>query len=306
MCFSYIKNNNFIHNYLIFFKIFYFQIFFMLIMFIFPNINEFVNSIIRSESQLDLLSSYGGVRGLALSGNLAFGLAVTLSLLYLFLVYFSVKLNLYLKFNIFLFPLVSLFLLSSGRVNYITILVCSILFVFNRNSRNYFFITIFSILVFIYLLIKMDLFVFSTEQFTLFFNFIFQIFINYFTSGDLSSSSLDSLNESLFLPGEDLLFFGDFIYTVVDGSNYMHQDMGYIRFALYFGYIISLLVYLFGFLYYLYLSKCKFSLFHLIFYIFLFVFHYKGDILFITSSFFFISTLIFLLLGNYEKDCISR
>ncbi|WP_210832192.1 hypothetical protein, partial [Providencia rettgeri] len=46
-----------------------------------PDIRSLIQDNIRSDSEMERLSTYGGVRGLGLSGSIAFGLAATMGLL---------------------------------------------------------------------------------------------------------------------------------------------------------------------------------------------------------------------------------
>ncbi|EFD0472705.1 hypothetical protein FFW93_25130, partial [Escherichia coli] len=75
----------------LFFLIALLQSFFIILMMFFPSINAYIQSIIRTKEEIEFMSNtYGGIRGLGISGSVAFGLAIIMSLLsFLSIVWFN-------------------------------------------------------------------------------------------------------------------------------------------------------------------------------------------------------------------------
>lgn len=62
--------------------IFLSQCIIIFIMLLFPDFRELIQGLIRDEAQLERMSSYNGVRGLGLTGFVAFGFSITMGLLF--------------------------------------------------------------------------------------------------------------------------------------------------------------------------------------------------------------------------------
>ena len=83
-------------------------------------------------------------------------------------------------------------------------------------------------------------------DFLLIFQYGFEMFINYFTKGSFESASTNQLMDMYVFPVElKTWIIGDAYWwnPIIDGSYYMHTDVGYSRLVFYFG-LVGLFVYL--------------------------------------------------------------
>ncbi|AXQ99037.1 hypothetical protein D0N37_15800 [Pseudoalteromonas piscicida] len=88
-------------------------------------------------------------------------------------------------------------------------------------------------------------------MFTRMTNWMFELFINFFESGTLKTSSSDSLKTLFFMPTEYTILFGDGLYLSDEGEYYKQTDVGFLRLIL-FGGLIHNLVFYFSFIYLFY------------------------------------------------------
>ncbi|MBE0459503.1 hypothetical protein [Pseudoalteromonas prydzensis] len=128
----------------------------------------------------------------------------------------------------------------------------------------------------------------TAEIITKYMNYAFQNVYNYLSTGQVSTSSTIALQNMYFYPPKDNLFFGDGMYSGVDGGYYMDTDAGYMRFLLNFGLVGSLFIYISFIMLLFVFNACtnfkgKRTLFFLVFVLF-FVYHYKGDVVLYSVS----------------------
>ncbi|MEY0859955.1 hypothetical protein AB7239_19625 [Providencia alcalifaciens] len=239
---------------------------------------------------MERLSTYGGVRGLGLSGSIAFGLAATMGLLGYIFFYWGVNSKKISRAGlIFLFIICFIASLSAGRTSFLGFLLG---FAFSYLPKIRIISTFKSILILIIIISLLTLFITSTTEFdsviNTYSNYAFQPIYNYLETGSFSVSSTEILQRMYFLPSDTLtILFGDGRYTNADHSYYMNTDAGYMRFLLYFGLLGSIVPYI-GFIYIcMYLSKINKNnkLFFLGVLILSFIYHYKGEIILFNVSF---------------------
>ena len=95
------------------------QSFIIIAMILSSDIREFIQSYVRTEDEIEYMSGYGGVRGLGVSGSMAFGLAATMGLLgYIFIFHINNANNSSI-YNIFIFFICFFASLSAGRTSFL-------------------------------------------------------------------------------------------------------------------------------------------------------------------------------------------
>ncbi|MGO2275498.1 hypothetical protein [Pseudoalteromonas nigrifaciens] len=293
MCiFTYWNNNKSIFDVLVYLLIL--QTFFILLMLIIPEFRDFIQSYTRNDSQLERMATYGGVRGLGLSGSIAFGLSTAMGFLGLCLQYWLAferkSMNFFSKYLLFFLCLIAS--LSAGRTAILGF-VLGFLFYFvsygvvraSLYSLKYF-LTAILVTYLLYILIVTD--EQTAEIVWKYINYAFQNVFNYLSTGELSTTSTVALQNMYFYPPNNNLLFGDGYYSGDDGGYYLDTDAGYMRFLLNFGVVGSLLIYgSFVLLLLQLISKTelkgKYSLFITILLLF-FIYHYKGDVIFYSVS----------------------
>lgn len=85
-------------------------------------------------------------------------------------------------------------------------------------------------------------------QFSPAFSWILEPIVNLAHNGDLTTKSTQELESMYFMPNDKTIFIGDGRYTNLDGSYYMHTDVGFMRPLLYHGVFPLVFYYLVGFL----------------------------------------------------------
>lgn len=259
-----------------------------LMMFI-PELRDIVQSHTLNDWQRDVMASYGGIRGLGLSGSAAFGLSVTMGVQGLVLHYWfnvrAYKIPSFLKIFIFLFAFVAS--ISAGRTAVLGYAVGFIFYFVKYSSRriikSIFKYSLFLLLIIIVLFVYINTDPFLSEIFMLYSNYAFQFYWNWLDGHGFEVSSLQSLERMYFLPPNENWLFGDGYYTSNSGDYYMSTDAGYMRYLLLFGVVGSLFFYL-GFLFIsfvLYINIKKFRLASVLVFLLIlmgFIFHYKGDV----------------------------
>lgn len=262
----------------------------ILLMLILPGFREAIQAYTISDSLKERLSGYNNIRGMGLSGSVAFGLAVVMGALGFFMHYwFAFKarnLPALIKLALFVFTFIAS--ISAGRT---AVLGFALGFVFYlqayrpfqvlKLSTKYFIISaLFITAGLVYILSDPEL-----AQIAYFFSrYAFQFVYSYMSGQGFYISSLEGLYNMYFLPPNENWWFGDGQYTGFDGNYYMHTDAGFMRFLLFFGVVGSLLMYL-GYIwialrtYFSIKGKVVAPGLTLLGLVFMgFVFHYKGEI----------------------------
>ncbi|HHR5883320.1 TPA: hypothetical protein ACS7XF_003311 [Providencia alcalifaciens] len=273
-----------------------------------PDIRLLIQDLIRTDDEMKRMAAYDGVRGLGLSGSIAFGLAITMGLLsYVFIYWISAfsKLSSIAKSLFFLLILIAS--LSAGRTSILAFIIGGIYLLINfktifllRKTSKYLciFLSMTSIIV---VLLMGDTSLNNTL--TRYSDYAFQPIINYFEHGSFSVSSTERLKEMYFLPEkESTIIVGDGRYSDSNGAYYMNTDSGYLRFMLYFGILGSIIPYLAFLIFCLYSAKksqkvspkLKYFFFLIIF--MSFIFHYKAEVIFYNVAY---MKIIYLLGFSY-------
>ncbi|HEJ9541414.1 TPA: hypothetical protein SMN08_002177 [Proteus mirabilis] len=276
----------------------------IILMMLSPDIKVIIQSNIRTAEEIDRMATYGGVRGLGLSGSIAFGLAATMGLLGYILFYWGInnsKLNTSLFLLIFLICFIAS--LSAGRTSFLGFFLGFIFAYMPRLKlstllKNTLIIIVLLYLIFI-LLINISEFRTTIENYSL---YAFQPIYKFLETGSFSVSSTEKLQGMYFLPNDTwTILFGDGKYTNIDNTYYMHTDAGYMRFMLYFGLFGSFIPYIGFILISLFFARNRKKTMPDNKYFFLgiallaFIYHYKGEIIFFNISF----MKIFFILGFY-------
>ncbi len=262
------------------------------------DLSQIVTSFTRSSDQgTRVLESYAGARGLGIADSSAFGFAIVMGL-FIFLTFFSYKNNIIsFKYFFALLLLGGVASISAGRTAILG-LVFGIVYLFLnfRNIRSFLtLISTFLILIVAgYLLLSIDRNSIQNETLGYFYSYSMEPILNYINEGSLASSSTDALHNMYFPLTEKQFLIGDGRYMEGE-SYYMATDAGYMRFALFYGSIFSLLVYVY-FIYFVskiaILNK-KYALLLFFLLLFSFALHYKGEVVFFAISY---SKVLFLIL----------
>jgi hypothetical protein len=276
----------------------------IVLMLVFTEFRELIFSLLRSEAELERMSSYGGARGLGMAGSVAFGLSTIMSIVYFN--YFSFK---YIDNGRRFFIRDYLWLifcgvasLSAGRTAILGIALVPA-FVFIVKSANFKGIdprsNIKSILIILscaFLFFNLFIYIESptVERYLL---YVLEPVMHFIATGSFEVSSLKGLSNMYFDPGQSTLLFGDGRFLTSAGTYYGNTDAGYMRFILFggagFSFLIYMLFILFCLTYYFSIRNIvPFpSVFVFLFGFICFVFQYKGHLIF---SSLYISKLVFI------------
>lgn len=261
------------------------------------DLREVIQALVRTDAEMERMASYNNVRGLGLSGSVAFGLSVTMGFLGFILHYWLAvnKSSMSSRKAFCIFVLCLLASLSAGRTAILGY-VLGFVFYLPLSGMNSFLNKFFKQLVIgVVLLAILLIYIFSNEalrDIAFFYSrYVFQFVWQYLETGSVSLSSLEKLENMYFLPPESFWLFGYGKYTNPDGTYFMHTDAGYMRFLLFFGIAGSVLVYS-AYLVTLstlarYSSKTlKMPLvFLLTVFLISFIFHYKGELILFSVPF---------------------
>lgn len=268
----------------------------IIIMLISPDIRIFIQNYIRTGDEMERMAAYDGVRGLGLSGSIAFGLAITMGLLsYIFILWLSFMYHGPIVNKILLFTIVIIASLSAGRTS-ILAFAFGLIYIITQSKHLHLikniikYIIIFSVTISILLFLSNNSNIEATVN--RYIEYAFQPLINYIDTGSFSVSSTERLSEMYFIPEEaSTVFIGDGRYSADDGTYYMNTDSGYLRFMLYFGLLGSIIPYSAFLIFCLYVAntakKINPSLGYYFGFIILmsFIFHYKAEVLFYNVSY---------------------
>lgn len=244
----------------------------------------------QDATQSEVAGEYygGGVRGLALSGGQFFNLSALFTFLLIIFSVYNVD-----RTKSVIWDLVLLFCflcsLTTGRTVFV---VLPFIFIINFFSRRKY-ITKSIFVTFILLVVFMLIFSLGfegyfylpdsiKETFYSFSRFAFEFVYNYINNGSVGTASTNRLGEMFFIPSASTLFFGDGMYTGIDGRYYMHTDSGYMRNILLFGIVgfLPLLLYNFCVIRFISINLLKKtgSVFLFCTFLTLLVLHLKGEV----------------------------
>ena len=263
------------------------------ISFVSPEINELLN-FFRNENAISIgQEGYGNLRGLSISGSAFFGLGAVYGLIYIVYIINWDKLfknNKLLKIAFFILLIFGG--LSAARTSLVGILfgvlyliikrlfVEKYVFKYNLNIKPLKTITsvllLFSLLISLYFIGLTEQF---NSQFQRFMNFAFQFVYNYLETGEVYTTSTNTLfNKMYFKISDFTLLVGDGLYTNPDGSYYMNTDAGYMRDVLYFGIPGVIFLFIYQTTFFLWRRK-KHLLQNIIIIFYILIVHIKGDVL---------------------------
>lgn len=269
--------------------IFLLQCFFVILMLLSPSFSMLVQSVTKTEAQISRLSSYNGIRGLGLTGFVAFGFSITMGILYPIMSYwikYESKLNDFFKILILLIGAICS--LSAGRTSILGIFIGLFIVIYPiRIEINYILRSMKVYFIIIAILIALIYIIFNNKELTniaIFYSrYVFQSIWNYIEYGSFSVQSLEHLDSMYFYPDDLNWLIGSGHYTNADGSYYMHTDAGYMRFILYFGLIGSLIAYVCFILFSLTtigsLNDKVIQLILILIFLSSFIYHYKGEVI---------------------------
>ncbi|WP_144213716.1 hypothetical protein [Shewanella donghaensis] len=300
--------------------ILFLQTFFILIMLISPEIRDVIQSLIRTDSQMERMATYNNVRGLGISGSVAFGLAITMGFL-IFLLHYWVavyKENLSSLFTFTIFIFCVLAALSAGRTAVLGFVIGFVFYLFSMSLKTLFSSSLKQLVIFLAIVTAVGLYIMSNEFLMeiafLYSRYVFRFVWNYMESGSFEVNSLTALDKMYFIPPIQETLLGSGQYVTTYGTHYMHTDSGYMRFMLFFGGIISFFMYcafiLISFEAYTQVRDVmKYSgIFFLTFVFMSFVFQYKGEVVFFGVAYmkiFFLITFYFIILKKLKTESIT-
>ncbi|PWD85361.1 hypothetical protein [Ignatzschineria cameli] len=311
---SYFSQNDHFERFL--FYILLIQSIYIIIAILFPELSNNILMLIRTQAEIEKMSIYGGIRGVGLSGSMAFGLAITMSILGFFSTIWLFKystMSFFLKFIVLLICIFASF--SAGRTAILGYLLGFFLvspYIFNK--KNIFGLLALCPIIVIFLIYLYE----NNTSFHMLFNkysaYVFEPITLFLNTGSFKVSSLKSLESMYFMPPIDTFIIGDAKY--VDPSNpdlyYMGTDSGYMRFILYYGLLGSLIPYFaFLFLCFYVVTKCKSKQILMLYSLIIlmsFIFHYKGEVVFFAVDYMKILFLVsfYLLFKNGVQYDDSR
>lgn len=265
----------------------------IILMLISPDIRSFIQSYIRTDEELRRMAAYDGVRGLGLSGSIAFGLAITMGFLSLILMKWiseNKSASIFLKFILFLIAFIAS--LSAGRTAILGYFLGSIFFLSRKikvkSLINFLLLICYSLIIIMLIIYLLDSNEYLNKTANRYIDYAFQPILNFINTGSFSVSSLNSLSNMYFFPENTATWFiGDGKYTSDDGFYYKNTDSGYMRFLLFFGLIGSFIPYLGFFIFcFFVIKKSRESrlLFSLAIIMGL-VFHYKAEVIFFNVAY---------------------
>ena len=273
------------------------QVTIMFLMLFLPDLRDLIQNIVRTENEMERMASYQGIRGLGISGSVAFGMSVTMGtlgfVLHYWFAHFSAHRKTFVTFLIFLFCLVAS--LAAGRT---AILGYALGFFIYLGAYPVASLVIRSwkyIVVSLLLGVAILLYIVSNEVLleiaTTYSRYVFQFVWRYLETGEATVTSLQHLEKMYFIPPKENWWFGDGYFSFSDGTHYMETDAGYMRFLLYFGVVGSVFMYLsflivsilFAWRNHSVMPSC--TLFYVLFVLMAFILHYKGDTVFYNVPF---------------------
>ena len=271
------------------------QVLIIIAMFLSPSLRETLWAVNARTNLEELSARYGGIRGLGLAGGVAYTMSVLLSIGVLLIAYASSQFGArwwYAMGSIML--MIGVFF--SGRTGWFGIGLAGLLYAYANNLHQYL-LTIRGILLklipVIGLLVTVTYYYLEPETINtitqILIPFAFELFINLFERGELTASSFEATQSMYFPVSESTFWFGDGRWLSIPGkpySYYMQTDAGYMRHMLFYGAIVSFILYLmYIVLFYYDIRKGskiwgrKFGMLMGVLMIYFFVVHWKGAFL---------------------------
>lgn len=284
--------------------IFLSQCMIIILMLLFPTFKEFIQSFIRSDSQLERMSSYNGIRGLGLTGFVAFGFSIMMGVLFpIFCYWIKYYARMMDSLKIVFIILCIISCLSAGRTSILGVLIGLFVLIYShRANLNYIirFLKVNFILFFVFMVVFF--FIFNNDDIYrvayYYSRYVFQSIWNYIEYGSFSVNSLEHLDTMYFYPNNLNWFIGNGHYTNDDGTYYMNTDAGYMRFILFFGLIGSLILYSMFLFFSMYIiSKTKKPALKILLIMILFssfIYHYKGEVIMFSVPYMKVYLLVFI------------
>jgi hypothetical protein len=274
--------------------------------------NDFLNIVkifqVKEVSKL-LAEGYGGIRGLALSSELTFGLSSLYALSFVYFLFYIRLTKPNLAYSGFLFLFLFIGSMFAGRTAFVGLLIGLPILVF---SSGFFHGVKLAIFVFTYSFIVASLSSQFLDSLMLdrLSDYAFEIVLNYIDSGNASSASTDRLYEMLSIElSSDTFLFGDGMYLNDDGSYYMHTDSGYMRQVLYGGVVLVIVSVLLQFMFIFYpiifnnFRDRSYIVFSVSVLFLILILHIKGEALFYIK---FLQLNIFMTVYLFCKDCSAE
>ncbi|WP_257659158.1 hypothetical protein [Parapedobacter lycopersici] len=154
--------------------------------------------------------------------------------------------------------LIALAGVMTGRFFFLAIFLGVLLAIY-IDKKNFFrliYIGVPTLIVMFLLFYSLGNYFLGPERFEIIFRFVFELFINYFDSGELTTTSSDATLSMYVFPDNIYTWLvGDGLMINKDGSYYMGSDVGYVRLIFYFGIIATLVYFVAQFLLYRVLIK---------------------------------------------------
>ncbi|MEZ9708138.1 hypothetical protein [Vibrio breoganii] len=288
------------------------QLVIMLTAFFVPAFRELI-ALTKPDTLVSVADRYGGVRGLSLSGPQFFGVAVILSFV-LFLLVIEEYNNQNRTYVYMIYALMLLFFMSAGRIVLVAGLVFFLYVLFQTSIKSYLLILRLLMVTFIVALVIVGMYFFVlpnsiVERINTFTRFTFEFVYNYFESGQLETSSTNTLFSMYFPVSMKTFIFGDGRYSDYVSGYYMGTDSGYMRQMLASGFV-SVLVFFSSSFYLLFycakeicaknLAATKGVLISLG--LMLSIFHYKGEVF---GYFLNLNIILWMFYFNYRYKTIS-
>lgn len=270
--------------------IFVIQAILVVAMLVNSDLSQMITSFTRSSDQgTRVLESYAGARGLGVADSSAFGFAIVMGLL-IFLTFFSYQ-NKFINIKYFavLLLLGVVASISAGRTAILGLMLGLVyLFLNFKNTRS--FVTLLSTFLIIiiagYFLVSIDRDSIQNETLGYFYSYSMEPILNYINEGSFASTSTDALQNMYFPLTEQQYLIGDGRY--MDGeSYYMSTDAGYMRFALFYGGVFSLMLYSYFTYFVVKLIFLERKNILLLFFLLIFslALHYKGEVVLFSISY---------------------
>lgn len=271
-----------------------------------------------NEATIEMSERYGGVRGFGVAGSVTYDLSVLMSIFMMFSAYqlchSSKPQMLYIIAWLFGF----LAVMVSGRTGFLGVLL-SLVVIFRFSNKGQAWLGMLKLVTVALISIMSLLVVLNTlfpEVSLLIYDFLipyaFEIFLSAAEGDGFSTNSSDVLKSMYFPIPEQTFWLGDARWVGDEGGYYMHTDAGYMRHALFYGFIGSLFLYALyaGVFSYLYLVCTEYWRFVVMAFAgYAFIAHIKGDFLVGSSM---NAKIIFLMLAyvmwyqRHRAGCIKR
>lgn len=290
-------------------------VFFSLVLLV-PQLREFWNSVIYvTDRNSDLEDSvlYYARYGLQGFSGFRHAFLSAMSVLFCSLIYvMNTKANRSCRYLIkyFILSLIGCFIY--GRIGVASILFASpFLLLFMAIELRKFSLLLIMTSVILVTFILIYIYIDDVVELSPVFSWILEPIVNLAHNGELTAKSTQHLESMYFMPHDKTILIGDGLYTNLDGSYYMHTDVGFMRPLLYHGIFPLVFYYVVGFLPLLiiYLKTRVIPLLYLVsIVVVIAVFESKGEILFSYLAaflpFFYFPIMSALKINKKNSGCI--